>query len=98
MKPDKISKLEDIGLILQSMIKTRYYKNTKIIYTPGMYKSFYISFYTHGYVWQFYVVDKHAYYMIYLLKNEKSIKKYVLCKNELISTFYEKISHFFRLI
>lgn len=93
---DIIKTIEDIMLCLQAMIRNRFSKKTKIIYTRGKYHSAYISFYRNSYVWQFYVDDKVNYYMVYLLKNEKIIRKEMIRREELIENFYRKILYFFR--
>lgn len=93
---DIISSIEDIMLCLQAMIRNRFGKKTKIIFTKGKYKSAYISFYRTSYVWQFYVEDKVNHYMVYLLKNEKIIKKEMIRREELVEQFYRKILYFFR--
>lgn len=95
---DVIKSIKDIGLVLQSMIKSRYRKNVKPIYTYGRYKSLYISFYRSPYVFQFYVEDRRGYYSIYLLKNEKIIKKDTIYSEERIERFYQKLLYFFRII
>ena len=63
---DYIKSIKDIMLCLQSMIRTRFNKQVKIIFTDGRYKSAYTSFYK-NYTWQFYVENKVAHYNIYLL-------------------------------
>ena len=95
---DIIKRITDIGTILQAMIKTRYRKNVKVIYTSGKYKSLYLSFYRSPYVYQFYVVDRHGYYMVYLLKNEKVVRKDTIYSEERIERFYQKMIYFFRII
>lgn len=94
---DYIKNIKDIALCLQTMIKTRYGKKVKPIFTSGKYKSVHISFYRSPYVYQFYVEDRVGYYIVYLLKNEKIVKKDLLKKQELIETFYQKIMYFFRI-
>ena len=49
---ERIGSIKDIGVCLQSIIKSRYNKNVKLIYTKGLYKSLYVSFYK-NYVFQF---------------------------------------------
>lgn len=95
---DIIKRITDIGTILQAMIKTRYRKNVKVIYTSGKYKSLYLSFYRSPYVYQFYVEDRHGYYMVYLLKNEKVVRKDTIYSEERIERFYQKMIYFFRII
>lgn len=94
---DVIKSIKDIGLILQSMIKSRYHKNVKPIYTSGRYKSIHISFYRSPYVYQFYVEDRHGYYLVYLLRNEKIVKRDTIYSEERIERFYQKILYFFRI-
>jgi hypothetical protein len=93
---DIIKTLEDIMLCLQAMIRNRFGKKTKIIYTRGKYKSAYLSFYKNPYLWQFYVEDRVSHYMVYLLKNEKIIRKEMIRKEESVEQFYRKILYFFR--
>jgi len=95
---DIIDSIRDIGICLQSMIKTRYHKNVKIIFTKGKYKSLYLSFYRSPYVYQFYVEDRHGYYIMYLLRNDKVVKKDIIKLEELIDRFYQKMIYFFRII
>ena len=95
---DHIKDIKDIMLCLQTMIRTRYSKKTKIIFTKGKYISAYTSFYKTPYVWQFYCEDKVNCYMLYLLKDEKIIKKDLIKKEELVDLFYKKLIYFFRLI
>lgn len=96
---DKIKSLSDIGICLQTIIKSRYKKNVKPIYTSGgRYKSLYISFYKSPHVFQFYVEDRRNQFYMYLLKNEKIIRKDVVRYNELIDYFYKRVSYFFGLI
>ena len=98
MKHDILRSIKDIGLCLKTLIKARFNKNTKVIYTSsGRYKSLYISFYK-NHIWQFYIEDKVSYYMIYLLKDNKVAKKDVLKKGETIDRFYTRILHFINLI
>lgn len=97
MKKDILKSIRDIALCLQSMVKSRWNKNIKIIFTKGRYQSCYFSFYK-NYVWQFYVEDRTSYYMIYLLKNERVIKKDMIRKEEPVDRFYLRMSHFFHLI
>jgi hypothetical protein len=92
---DYINSISDIMLCLQSMIRTRFNKKTKIIYTKGRYKSAYLSFYR-NHVWQFYVEDKVNHYMVYLLKNENIVWKDFFNKKELVEHFYKKMLTFFR--
>ena len=93
-----IQSISDIGLCLQTMIYNRYKKKTKPIYTHGRYKSLYITFYRSSHVFQFYVEDRASNYMIYLLKNEKIVRKDVIHKRESIERFYIRMSHFFHII
>lgn len=94
-----IKSLSDIGICLQTIIKSRYKKNVKPIYTSGgKYRSLYISFYRLSHVFQFYVEDRHSQFFICLLKNEKIIRKDVVRNNESIEYFYKRISYFFNLI
>lgn len=98
-KKDYIKSLEDIGRCLQVMIKNRIHKNTKIIIsTSGRYRSLYMSFYRSPHVFQFYIEDRHGRYMIYLLKNDKIVRKDYIKNNELIEKFYQKIQYFFGII
>ena len=55
---DYIKNLKDIMLCIQTMIRTRFGKKTKIIFTKGRYSSAYISFYKAPWVIQFYCEDK----------------------------------------
>ena len=93
---DYIKNIKDIMLCIQTMIRTRFGKRTKIIFTKGKYSSAYLSFYKNSYVWQFYCEDKVNYYMLYLLKNEKIIQKEMINKKEPVEWFYTKIGHFFK--
>jgi hypothetical protein len=95
---DCIKNIKDIMLCLQTMIRTRYGKKTKIIFTKGLYKSAYTSFYKSPYVWQFYCEDKVNRYVLYLLKNEKIVKKDIFKKEELIDNFYKRLIYFFYII
>lgn len=95
---DYIKSITDIGLILQALIKNRFRKTVKIIYTKGKYKSLYVSFYRSPYVYQFYVEDHAGYYLMYLIKNDKIVKKELIRKEELVNTFYQKLGYFFRII
>lgn len=95
---DYIKGIKDIMLCIQTMIRTRYNKKTKIIFTNGTYKNAYLSFYRAPYTWQFYCEDKGSYYILYLLKNEKIIRKDVIRKNESIELFYTKLTYFFKYI
>lgn len=92
---DYIKNIKDIMLCLQTMIRTRFNKRTKIIFTKGLYKSAYISFYKSPYVFQFYCEDRVSRYVLYLLKNEKIIKKELFNKQELVEQFYKKLIYFF---
>lgn len=92
---DYIKNIKDIMLCLQTMIRTRFNKRTKIIFTKGLYKSAYISFYKSPYVFQFYCEDRVNRYVLYLLKNEKIIKKELFNKQELVEQFYKKLVYFF---
>jgi hypothetical protein len=92
---DYIKNIKDIMLCLQTMIRTRFNKRTKIIFTQGLYKSAYISFYKSPYVFQFYCEDRVNRYVLYLLKNEKIIKKELFNKQELVEQFYKKLVYFF---
>lgn len=95
---DIIKTIDDIMLCLQTMIRNRYNKKTKIIYTRGKYRSAYISFYKSPYVVQFYVEDKVNCFMVYLLKNEKIVRKEMIKKEELVEQFYRKILYFFKIM
>lgn len=95
---DIIKSIKDVGLCLQSMIKTRYNKNVKLIFTTGKYKSLYVSFYKSPYVYQFYVEDRNGYYNVYLLRNENIVRKDMIKREELIERFYQKMIYFFRII
>lgn len=95
---DIIKSINDIGLCIQSMIKTHLHKSVKPIYTSGLYKSMFISFYRSPYVYQFFVEDKKNYYKIYLFRNEKLVKKNVINKEERVEIFYQKMMYFFRII
>jgi hypothetical protein len=95
---DYIKDIKDVMLCLQTMIRSRYGKKTKIIFTKGKYKSAYTSFYKSPYVWQFYCEDKVNCYMLYLLKDDKIIRKELIRKEELVDNFYRKLIYFFRLI
>lgn len=95
---DYIKNIKDIMLCLQTMIRSRYGKKTKIIFTKGKYYSAYISFYKSPYVIQFYCEDKVNLYKLYLLKNEKIVHNDFINKKELIEHFYTKINRFFRFI
>lgn len=92
---DYIKNIKDIMLCLQTMIRTRFNKRTKIIFTKGLYKSAYISFYKSPYVFQFYCEDRVNRYVLYLLKNEKIIRKELFNKQELVEQFYKKLVYFF---
>lgn len=95
---EHIQSISDIGLCLQTMIRNRYKKKTKPIYTHGRYKSLYITFYRSPHVFQFYVEDRMNSYMVYLLKNEKIVRKDIVQKNESIERFYTRMSHFFHIV
>lgn len=97
-KRDCIKSLDDVGRCLQTIIKTRYKKNVKLIFTNGKYRSLYLSFYKSPYVFQFYVEDRHGRYMVYLLKNDKIARKDMIKNNEIIEQFYKKIRYFFNII
>lgn len=97
IKQEKIKSITDIGLCLKTLIKNRYNKNTKLIYTDGRYKSLFISFYK-NYSWQFYVQDKNGYFLVYLLKNDKVIKREMILRGEIMTNFYNKVSYFFKFI
>jgi len=90
-----IKNIKDIMLCLQTMVKTRFGKKTKIIFTSGKYKSAYMSFYKAPRVWQFYCEDRVSNYMLYLVKDDKVIRSEMIRKSELIEHFYTKISHLF---
>ena len=94
---DIIKSIYDVGLCIQAMIKTRYHKNVKLIFTKGKYKSLYLSFYRSPHVFQFYIEDLNGHYMVYL-KNEKIVKKDYIKREETISMFYQKMIYFFRII
>lgn len=93
---DYIKNIKDIMLCLQTVIRTRYKKRTKIIFTKGRYKSAYISFYKPPYTIQFYCEDKHDKYILYLLKNERVVQREFINKKELVEYFYVKISRLFK--
>ena len=95
---DIIKSIHDIGLCIQSMIKTRLRKNVRPIYTKGIYKSMFISFYRSPYDYQFFVEDKSNYYKIYLFRNEKIVRKAVINKEERVELFYQKMTNFFLTI
>lgn len=95
---DYIKNIQDIMLCLQSMIRTRFNKKTKIIYTKGLYKSAYLSFYKAPHLWQFYCEDKVNKYILYLLKNERIVRKEVINKQELVENFYRKLIYFFNIM
>lgn len=95
---DTIKSIREVGLCLQSMIKTRYRKNVKLIFTSGKYKSLYVSFYKSPYVYQFYIEDKNGYYNVYLLRNENVVRKDMIKREELVERFYQKMIYFFRII
>lgn len=95
---DYINSIKDMMICLQTMIRTRYNKKTKIIFTKGLYKSAYLSFFRSPYVWQFYCEDKVNKYVLYLLKNEKIVKKEIFNKQELVEHFYRKLIYFFYII
>lgn len=95
---DYIKNIKDIMLCLQAMIRSRFGKKAKIIFTRGLYKSAYISFYKSPYVWQFYCEDKVNKYVLYLLKNEKIVRKEIINKQELVENFYRKLIYFFNLM
>lgn len=95
---DVIKSIKDIGLCLQSMIKSRYHKSVKLIFTTGKYKSLYLSFYKSPYVYQFYVEDRNNNYTVYMLKNEKISRKDTIYHEERIERFYQKMLYFFRII
>ena len=95
---DYIKDIKDIMLCIQTMIRSRYNRKTKIIFTKGKYKSAYLSFYKSNYVWQFYCEDRLTNYMLYLLKEDRIVKKELIRKEELIDLFYKKLIYFFRLI
>ena len=97
MKPDTLKSIHDIGLCLKTLIKSRFNKDTKAIYTSGKYKSLYISFYK-NHAWQFYIEDHIAYYLIFLLKDNKVIRKDIIRKGDTIDHFYTRILHFMYLI
>lgn len=92
---ETITSLTDVGICLRTIIKSRYKKNIKIIYTKGRYKSLYISFYKSPYVYQFYVEDRSGQYRVYLLKDNRIVKKDAIRNNESIDNFYKKIRYFF---
>lgn len=95
---DCIKNISDIMLCIQSIIKSRFGKKVKIIYTKGRYHSAYVSFYKSPWVCQFYCEDKANKYMLYLLRNERVIRRDVILKKEEIEHFYTKLMHFFRYI
>lgn len=98
MKPDILTSIHDIGLCLKTLVKSRFNKNVKVIYnSTGRYRSLYISFYK-NHIWQFYVEDHVSYYLIYLLKDNKVIRKDMIKKGDTIDRFYTRILHFIRLI
>lgn len=95
---DYIKSIEDIGRCIQVIIRSRYRQKSKFIITKGIYKSLYISFYKSPYVCQFYIEDRHDKYIVYLLKNDKIVRKDTVLKNELIEHFYKKLLYFFGVI
>lgn len=98
MNKEHIKTITDIGLCLQAMIRTRYKKKSRPIYTKGRYKTAYMTFYRSPHVFQFYIEDRNSVYNIYLLKNDKIIKKDAIIRNESIDRFYIRMSHFFSII
>lgn len=96
-KQEILKSINDIGLCLKSMIKTRYNKKVRLIYTSGKYKSLFLSFYK-NHVWQFFVEDRYNYYLVYMLKDDKVIRKSVLRKNISIDQLYRELTYFFNLI
>lgn len=97
MKKDTIASIQNLALCLQTMIKTRFGKKIKPIYTKGKYKSVYLSFYR-NHVYQFYAEDHGGYILVYLLRDDKVIKKDIIQKNDSIEQFYRKITPFFAFI
>lgn len=96
---ERIDSISDIGLCLQSMIKTRYKKKTKPIYNlRSRFKSMHITFYKSPYVYQFYVEDKTNQYNVYLLKNEKIVKKDSIQKGETLERFYTRMTLLFNIV
>lgn len=95
---EKIKSINDIGLCLKTMIKNRYNKNTKLIYTDGKYKSLHIAFQARSKSWQFYIQDKNGYFIIYLLCDDSVMRKILIRRDETITNFYVKMSYFFRMI
>ena len=94
---ERIGSIKDIGVCLQSIIKSRYNKNVKLIYTKGLYKSLYVSFYK-NYVFQFYVEDRHNKFVMYPLKNETVIRKDYLYKDMTVDVFYQRLLYFLQRI
>lgn len=98
MKPEKINNISDVGLCLKTLIKFRFNRDTKVIYnSSGRYKSLYISFFK-NHAWQFYVEAHGTYYLIYLLKDNKIVKKDMIRKGDTVERFYTRILPFIRLI
>lgn len=98
MKQDTLNSIKDIGLCLKTLIKSRFNRDTKLIYSnTGRYKNLYISFYK-NHTWQFYLEDRGTYYLIYLLKDSRVVRKDVIKKGETVDRFYTRILHFIRLI
>lgn len=95
---DYIKNIKDIMLCIQTMIRTRFGRKAKIIFTKGRYSSAYISFYKSPWVIQFYCEDKMNVYKLYLLKNERIAYTEVINRRELVEQFYIKLSRFFRMI
>jgi hypothetical protein len=95
---DYIKNIKDIMLCIQTMVRSRFGKRTKIIFTKGRYSSAYLSFYKSPWVIQFYCEDKMNDYVLYLLKNERVAYKEIINRQEPIELFYTKLSRFFRII
>ena len=95
---DIIKSIDNIMLCIQALIKMRFNKRTKIIYSKGRYRSAHISFCKNPYVWRFYCEDQVSHYMLYLLKDDRIIRKDFIKKEELVNQFYTKLNYFFRYI
>ena len=93
---DYIKSIKDVMLCIQVIVRSRFKKKTKIIFTKGRYKSAYLSFYKDNYTWQFYCEDKVNRYELHLLKNDKVIRSDFIRKGELVDIFYQKLIYFFR--
>ena len=94
---DYIENIRDFGLCIQNLVKTRFNKDVKLIFTKGRYKSMYVSFYK-NHLWQFYIEDKQSCFEVYLLKDNKIVRKDTFLKKETVERFYQKMMYFFRMI